>query len=446
MSQVTVGFSLLDGRLAQLVRAPRLHRGGRGFESLSAHPLLMYRIARLTRIPLVAKKAFIVLRMIDKNFNKSLSASTHALRIRWAAIGAAIAVSLGGGVTLFAQAGTAPATSSTFVAVSPVRVLDTRDAVVLWAGPFVTGVPHDVKVTGSIPTGAGTQTVMPAGSTGVVLNVTVLNSTADGFVSVRPADAVGAPTTSNINFEARKTVANSITVNLPTSGSDAGTFEVWFDSMGVASATADILVDVTGYYSSTSIAEIETAIGNNSDAIAEIETAIGNNSDAIAIIGSGGEDFGNIVLTSEYSGLYWTGNEWLYLGVDYMNNTLQAFNSEDCSGEGYMLEDGLVFREGIGHFYQVNYDVESVLLANNVFGSVLEGGSCNVVEPADFLPGVGDEDDGRFWWWDDQDPEDIGYFQAGVVSEASPQVNAMWAYLVGGDGFIFAPRSSMAAG
>ncbi len=26
------------GRLAQLVRAPRLHRGGRGFESLSAHP------------------------------------------------------------------------------------------------------------------------------------------------------------------------------------------------------------------------------------------------------------------------------------------------------------------------------------------------------------------------------------------------------------------------
>ena len=26
------------GRLAQLVRAPRLHRGGRGFEPLAAHP------------------------------------------------------------------------------------------------------------------------------------------------------------------------------------------------------------------------------------------------------------------------------------------------------------------------------------------------------------------------------------------------------------------------
>ncbi len=31
--------SLNSGRLAQLVRAPRLHRGGRGFKSLSAHQL-----------------------------------------------------------------------------------------------------------------------------------------------------------------------------------------------------------------------------------------------------------------------------------------------------------------------------------------------------------------------------------------------------------------------
>ena len=386
--------------------------------------------------------------MIGKNISKSLSASTHALRIRWAAIGAAIAVSLGGGVTLFAQAGTAPATSSTFVAVSPVRVLDTRDAVVLWAGPFVTGVPHDVKVTGSIPTGAGTQTVMPAGSTGVVLNVTVLNSTADGFVSVRPADAVGAPTTSNINFEARKTVANSITVNLPTSGSDAGTFEVWFDSMGVASATADILVDVTGYYSSTSIAEIETAIGNNSDAIAEIETAIDKKSDAIAIIGSGGEDFGDIYLSNEYEGLYWTGNEWLSLSEGYMRNTFLAFNSNNCSGQPYMLDGGLVVDEDdLGKFYQANYDGGSVSSDNNVFRSVLEGGWCYEVTSADFLPGTGDEEDGQFWWWaDDELPENISYFEAGVVSEASPQVNAMWAYLVGGDVFIFAPRSSMAAG
>ena len=367
--------------------------------------------------------------MTDNKIKKSLAASTHALRIRWAAIGAAIAVSLGGGVTLFAQAETAPTSSSTFVAVAPVRVLDTRDAFVLWAGPFVTGVPHDVKVTGSIPTSSGTQTVMPTGSTGVVLNVTVLKSTADGFVSVRPADAAGAPNTSNINFEAGKTVANSITVNLPTSGSVAGTFEVWFDSMGVAGATADILVDVTGYYTSSSIAEIETAIDKKSD--------------AIAIIGSGGEDFGDIHMTNEYEGLYWTGNEWLSLSEGYMRNTFLAFNSNNCSGQPYMLDGGLVVDEDdLGKFYQANYDGGSVSLDNNVFRSVLEGGSCYRVTSADFLPGTGNEEDGQFWWWaDDELPENINYFEAGVVSEASPQVNAMWAYLVGGDVFIFAPRS-----
>ena len=39
--EVRVLSSALFGHLAQLVRAPRLHRGGRGFESLSAHFGLM---------------------------------------------------------------------------------------------------------------------------------------------------------------------------------------------------------------------------------------------------------------------------------------------------------------------------------------------------------------------------------------------------------------------
>ena len=383
--------------------------------------------------------------MTENTFKKSRSISTHALRIRWAAIGAAIAVSLGGGVTLFAQAGAVPASSSTFVAVSPVRVLDTRDDVVLWAGPFVTGVPHDVKVTGSIPTSSGTQTVMPAGSTGVVLNVTVLNSTADGFVSVRPADAADAPKTSNINFEARKTVANSITVNLPTSGTEAGTFEVWFDSMGVAGATADVLVDVTGYYTSTSIAEIETAIDNTSDAIAEIETAIDNKSDAIAIIGSGGEDFGDIQLDGVSQGYYWTGDDWLYLSNDSVSVSFHAFTSSDCSGKAFASYDGLVMRDGVGTFFETKDGGDVVTLANNAFRSVLDGGSCYPVTPADFLPGVTPAEDGPYWWYSDAEPMDILFYEAQVVGVASEQVNAMWAYSVSGEVFTFVPRSSLNA-
>ena len=362
--------------------------------------------------------------MAENIFKKSLSISTHALRIRWAAIGAAIAVSLGGGVTLFAQAGAAPASSSTFVAVSPVRVLDTRKDVVLWEGPFATGVPHDVKVTGSIPTSAGAQTVMPVGATGVVLNVTVVNSTADGFVSVRPADAVGDPKTSNINFEAGKTVANSITVNLPTSGAGAGTFEVWFDSMGVAGATADILVDVTGYYSAS---------------------ALDLKSDAIAIIGSGGEDFGDIQLDNPYGGYYWTGDDWQYLARDYINISFHAFTSSDCSGKAFTNFDGLVFRDGVGKFFEYKDGGDAVTLASNAFRSVLEGGVCNAATSADFLPGATEDLDGRFWSDGDTDPADVWFYEYQVVGLASPQLNAMWAYLVSGEVFTFVPRSSLNA-
>ncbi len=361
---------------------------------------------------------------------KSLSATTHALRIRWAAIGAAIAVSLGGGVTLFAQAGTGPATSSTFVAVSPVRVLDTRDAVVLWAGPFATGVPHDVKVTGSIPTGAGTQTVMPAGSTGVVLNVTVVNSTADGYVSVRPADAVGAPQTSNINFEARKTVANSITVNLPTSGADAGTFEVWFDSMGVAGATADILVDVTGYYSSTSIAEIETAIDNKSD--------------AIAIVGSGGEDFGDIQLAGGWGGLVWDNGDWVDVGTWGISSQYFMYESANCSGRPWMDDFGQrTFKfTDIGRYFEPNM-TESVTAAANNFHSALDGnGNCDEnLSPMAFKSG------GDYWGYDSSVLNtDVNYYWANSVGVASVQLTSLWSFLQNNGGQIsFVPRSSLNA-
>ena len=397
--------------------------------------------------------------MTANRFKKSLSTSSHAIRIRWAAIGAAIAVSLGGGVTLFAQAAPPRASSSTFVAVSPVRVLDTRNDFVLWAGPFVTGEPHDVKVTGSIPTSSGTQTVMPAGSTGVVLTVTVVNSTADGFVSVRPADAVDAPKTSNINFESRKTVANSITVNLPTSGSDAGTFEVWFDSEGVAGATADILVDITGYYSSSTIAEIQTAIGNNSDAIAEIETAIDdksdaiaeietaidNKSDAIAIIGSGGEDFGDIRLTSNYGGLVWDNQRWVNVTAWSIQTAILYFESANCSGDPYAAswdEAFINWFDGIGQFFETDYDQLPVTAEDNDFHSFLENGSCTFSRiPSDFQSG------GDHWiGWEQITDADVEFYPANIVGETSENLNLMWAHISGENqdfnSFSFVPRSS----
>jgi len=137
---------------------------------------------------------------------------------------------------------------SAFVAVTPTRVLDTRSNLGL-AGAFVSLVSRDLMVTGSITTANGVQTVVPAGATGVVLNLTSVRSNATGFVSVRPADATGTPTTSNLNIAvAGQTVANSVTVKVPTAGGDAGKIELTYNAQGVPNKTTDLIVDIVGYY------------------------------------------------------------------------------------------------------------------------------------------------------------------------------------------------------
>src|SRR4051812_37326416 len=123
-------------------------------------------------------------------------------RSRWAAFGAAVAVSIGGGGVFLASAAPGPA-ESTIVNVTPVRVLDTRDSVdVGLPGPFVSAVSQKLQITGLVPTTNSSQTPVPVGATGVLLNVTAVGPTANGFISVRPGDATGAPATSSLNVTA----------------------------------------------------------------------------------------------------------------------------------------------------------------------------------------------------------------------------------------------------
>ena len=168
------------------------------------------------------------------------------VRSRWAAIGAAVAVSLGGGGLLIADA--AGGSESSTVAVDPVRILDTRDPVnVGLPGPFVSGVSQKLQVTGVVATATGSQTVVPPGATGVLLNVTATGTTAHGFVSIRPGNASGVPTTSSLNVTAGVTVPNAVTVALPTSGLNAGKIDITFNAYGVVGPITEILIDVVGY-------------------------------------------------------------------------------------------------------------------------------------------------------------------------------------------------------
>jgi hypothetical protein len=171
-------------------------------------------------------------------------------RSRWAAIGAAIAVTFGGGGLFVANA--ASSVPSSVVTIDPVRILDTRDPVnVGLPGPFVSAVSQKLQVSGPVPTTTGTQTPVPSGATGVLLNVTVVSPSADGFLSVRPGDATGAPTTSSLNFKAGDIVPNSVQVGLPTVGANAGQIDITYDAFGQAGPTTDVLIDVVGYMGAT---------------------------------------------------------------------------------------------------------------------------------------------------------------------------------------------------
>jgi hypothetical protein len=80
-----------------------------------------------------------------------------------------------------------------------------------------------------------------------VLNVTVVNPSKAGFLSVRPGDATGSPSTSNLNFLAGVTIPNEVSIGLPTAGGNAGKIQIWYQANS-APGNTHVLVDVVGYY------------------------------------------------------------------------------------------------------------------------------------------------------------------------------------------------------
>jgi hypothetical protein len=194
-------------------------------------------------------------------------------RSRWAAIGAAVAVTFGAGGLVAVNA--AGGVDSTTVLTDPVRVLDSRDPVnVGLAGPFASQAPQKLKVTGSIVTTTGTKTVVPTGATGVLLNVTAVAPSAAGFISIRPGDAAGLPSTSSLNFTAGQIVPNAVLVALPTGGANAGQIDITYDAFGASGPTTDILIDVVGYTNNSTLAALQAEINAVEAANATQQTQI----------------------------------------------------------------------------------------------------------------------------------------------------------------------------
>ncbi len=154
-----------------------------------------------------------------------------------AAIGAAVAVTLGGGVLSIVGATTSTGERSVYVPITPCRLADTRPAPDT-RGPRTSPLGPDETFTLSAHGSNGDCTI-PAGATALSLNVTAVGPTAATFLTLFPAGAT-RPLTSKLNpTPGQPPVPNAVTVDI----NGAGQFSV-FNKNG----SVDVIVDIAGYY------------------------------------------------------------------------------------------------------------------------------------------------------------------------------------------------------
>ena len=158
------------------------------------------------------------------------------VRTRWAALGAAVAVTLGGGGIGLVTA-TSPSDATTLVAITPCRVIDTRPDFTVGskASPLGPGETHTVATHGD----NGDCTGIPADAVAVSMNVTAVEATAPTFLTIW-ATGEPRPTASSLNpSPGQPPTPNAVTTNLNAGGR--------FDIFNLA-GNVHVLADINGYY------------------------------------------------------------------------------------------------------------------------------------------------------------------------------------------------------
>ncbi|SHM98500.1 PKD domain-containing protein [Actinacidiphila paucisporea] len=120
---------------------------------------------------------------------------------------------------------------SSYVPISPSRVLDTRDGTGAAKKKIGPGGVVRVKVV-------GLQNAPTAGVTAVILNVTDVNATSSSVITAYP-DGAARPTASNLNFLAGRINPNLVTVPVSRAG---------YVDLHNAFGSVDLVADVEGYY------------------------------------------------------------------------------------------------------------------------------------------------------------------------------------------------------
>jgi len=122
-----------------------------------------------------------------------------------------------------------------FTGITPTRLLDTRNGTGDIGGHFTSGESRDLKVT---PSAGG---AVPASATAVVLNVTAVNPTGNGYVTVWPAGQA-RPLASSLNTQPGQTRPNLVVAKV----GDGGKLSLF--TYGDGNGTVDLVADVVGYF------------------------------------------------------------------------------------------------------------------------------------------------------------------------------------------------------
>lgn len=170
--------------------------------------------------------------------------------VLWTLTGAALAVVV---ILLFQSwpSDAGGSGESTFTPTTPCRLFDLRPA------PFNVGdrstplgpdESYRIQVTGN----QGQCTGIPAGATGVAMNVTVVDPTAASFLAVVPGNVTGRPAVSSLNYVAgAPATPNKVDVALD----DLGRIRI-YNRFG----EVYVLADVVGYYSDTALGDLQDEI------------------------------------------------------------------------------------------------------------------------------------------------------------------------------------------
>jgi hypothetical protein len=158
-------------------------------------------------------------------------------RVRWAAIGAALAVSLGAGGIGIVNATISSGSKAVYGPISPCRLADTRpgtDNVGTKNTPIGPGQTHTFTVRG-----ANGNCTIPTGATAIVANVTAVGPTAQSFMTIWPAGET-QPNASSLNYSAGQApFPNAVTVTLSADGKI---------NAANKNGSVHVIIDIAGYY------------------------------------------------------------------------------------------------------------------------------------------------------------------------------------------------------